>query len=104
MADEMEQEETKATGGKVLPFCSGIAAAALGPKKAICIPCAVRSDKFRERAPVSSRTPLDGGGDRRAWIDGRGYRVFHNPVSKILCFYCGREVPVAYVPDEGSAA
>ncbi len=101
MIDGREHEDTGAAGGKVLPFCAGTTA---GPRKAICIPCAVRNNKFRERAPVSTGTPLDASGDRRAWIDGRGYQVFHHPVAKILCFHCGKEVPVAYVPEGGSAA
>jgi hypothetical protein len=37
---------------------------------------------------------------RRAWIAGRGYELFHHPAAKVLCIRCGKEVHVAYIPEE----
>jgi hypothetical protein len=73
---------------------------AQGAKKALCIPCAVESDEFKERAPAKSGTPLGANGGGRAWIAGRGYKLFHHPAAKVPCVRCGKEVHVAYVPEE----
>jgi hypothetical protein len=99
MADRTERGETTVTNGKVLPFFPHKRPVAQGPQRAFCIPCAVRNNEFRERAPASSHTPLDGGG-HRAWIGGRGYEIFHHPAAKALCIRCGKEVHVAYIPEE----
>ena len=84
----------------VLPFVPQKKPSTQGPQRAFCIPCAVRKDEFKERAPASSHTPLDAGDGHRAWIDGRGYVLFHHPVARAFCIRCGKEVPVAYVPEE----
>ena len=84
----------------VLPFISHKRPAAQARKKAFCIPCAVKNDEFKERAPATSHTPLDASDCHRAWIAGRGYELFHHPGVKVLCIRCGREVHVAYIPEE----
>jgi hypothetical protein len=88
----------------VLPFFPHKEPVAEGPEKAFCIPCAVKNDEFTERAPATSRTPLDVCCDRRAWIAGRGYEFFHHPAAKVLCIRCGKEVHVAYIPEKERAA
>jgi hypothetical protein len=84
----------------VLPFFPQKRPVVQGLEKAFCIPCAVKNDEFKERAPATSRTPLDVSYGRRAWIAGRGYELFHHPVAKVLCTRCGKEVHVAYIPEE----
>jgi hypothetical protein len=100
MIDGTGRKETTATNGKVLPFFLPKIRAAQGPQKAFCIPCAVRNDEFKERAPASSHTPLDATDGHRAWINGRGYELFRHPATKVLCIRCGKEVHVAYIPEE----
>jgi len=84
----------------VLPFFPRKRPVAQGLEKAFCIPCAVKNDEFKERAPATSHTPLDVSDGHRAWIAGRGYELFHHPAAKVLCIRCGKEVHVAYIPEE----
>lgn len=104
MAESTEYSGTTATHSNVLPFPPPESTVSQGPRKAFCIPCALRSREFRERAPASSRTPLDAGDCRRAWIEGRGYELFHHPASKVVCIRCGMKVHTAYIPEEPSIA
>jgi hypothetical protein len=100
MTDGTEQKETTVTKSKVLPFFPHKRPAAQGLEKAFCIPCAVKNDEFKERAPATSHTPLDVTEGHRAWIAGRGYELFRHPAAKVLCIRCGKEVHVAYIPEE----
>ncbi len=100
MADGTTHGETTVANGKVLPFSLPKRRVAQGSQKAVCIPCAVRNDEFRERAPALSHTPLDVNDGHRAWINGRGYELFRHPAAKVLCIRCGKEVHVAYIPEE----
>ncbi len=100
MTDGTEQRETEVTTTNVLPFPLYKRRAAEGPEKAFCIPCAVKNDEFKERAPATSHTPLEANDGHRAWIAGRGYELFHHPAAKVLCIRCGKEVHVAYIPEE----
>ncbi len=100
MANGTEHGETTAGNGKVLPFLLSKRPIAQGLRKAFCIPCAVKNDEFKERAPALSHTPLGVSDGSRAWIGGRGYELFHHPAAKVLCIRCRKEVHVAYVPEE----
>ena len=100
MIDGTGYKETTVTESKVLPFFPHKRRVAQGLEKAFCIPCAVKNDEFKERAPATSHTPLDASDGHRAWISGRGYELFQHPAAKVLCIRCGKEVHVAYIPEE----
>lgn len=96
-----ENGEITFTGSKVLPFpLREMRVARRRLHKLFCIPCAVKNDEFKERAPASSQTPLDAGGGPRAWIGGRSYGLVHHPAAKVVCIRCGKEVQVAYIPED----
>ncbi len=65
-----------------------------------CIPCAISIPDFKERAPLSHAMPFDPGLQVRAWINGRSYHLLRHPTTRVVCVSCGREVPVAYVPED----
>ncbi len=65
-----------------------------------CIPCAISTPDFKERAPLFYAMPFDAGQQVRAWINGRSYQLLHHPTAKVVCMTCGREVPAAYVPED----
>ena len=69
---------------------------------AYCIPCAISTPDFKERAPLYDAMPFDGEEQARAWIRGRGYFCFRHPITKFVCGNCGSEVPAAYVPEDRS--
>ncbi|MGD0229265.1 MAG: hypothetical protein ABSC19_02755 [Syntrophorhabdales bacterium] len=75
-----------------------------GETPRLCIPCAVGNFGFRERAPLSQGSPLDVEDTPRAWINGRGYRLFRHPAFRATCIECGETVCAAYVPDDPQPA
>jgi hypothetical protein len=100
MIDKTAHSETTVATGKASPFFSCKRPVTLALQKSFCIPCAVENNEFKERAPASFQTPLDAGDGHRAWIGGRSYVILHHPAAKVVCAHCGKEVHVAYVPEE----
>ncbi|HUJ69580.1 MAG TPA: hypothetical protein VLW86_08655 [Syntrophorhabdales bacterium] len=72
-----------------------------GGETTYCIPCAISNPDFKERAPLFQGLPFDEEHQVMAWINGRSYRLLRHPLTKVVCRGCGREVPAAYVPEEG---
>ncbi|OPY70052.1 MAG: hypothetical protein A4E57_00805 [Syntrophorhabdaceae bacterium PtaU1.Bin034] len=100
MIDRREPREMTMPKTNVLPFPLPQKPVAKNAQKALCIPCAVKNHEFKERAPISSRTPLDTVCSARAWIDGRSFELFHYPTAKVICIRCGEKVHAAYAPEE----
>jgi hypothetical protein len=65
----------------------------------LCIPCAVGSTDFKERAPSIIDLPFDGARSR-AWIDDRSFELVSQLTEKIMCTRCGSDVQSAYYPEE----
>jgi len=74
------------------------------PAMILCIPCAVGSAEFKERAPHPAPGFHSDGPSGRAWIDGRSFELLRHTRLKIACERCGQVTPVVYTCDNEEAA
>ncbi len=79
----------------ILPAVAAVHCPSGGEGERLCIPCAVNTPDFKERAPSRTEAPFDND-DGRAWIEGRPFTLVQHPSRARRCTRCGQEVPAVY--------
>jgi hypothetical protein len=74
-----------------------------GIHEGLCIPCAVGTTDFKERAPHPT-DPLGDGYEVRAWIGGLSFKLVYHQKEGFMCSQCGEAVPAMYICDHKLAA
>jgi hypothetical protein len=90
--------------GSPYPALSDAANSPRGVTRRLCIPCAVESSDFKERAPSPTPGFPHEEATVRAWIDGRAFKLFRHPSARIACERCGQQTPAVYAAEDEQAA